>query len=387
MRHLIFSPLIPPSRYGGIEIIASKLAEALATSDEVRVVSLNPRITAVQERHAGAVHIVELPGHFYSDLSTDWANSVALDVLARLTSAEADIVHCHDWFFSAAALAIARRLSSPLFGYLHTVKRTEAEVLGLTMTPFRQFVQHRQECLAAAAEQVVVYSDYMRREVMRSFGVAGQKIIQFRCGPSLDVDLGPSLAPPLSRPGPTLLYVGRLAPEKGVDILIEAFTRLRALGSLATLRVVGSGSMIALLRSQAAEAGAASWVTFEPFIESAVLLAGVMADADILVVPSQFEPYGLVAAEALCLGIPVVVSSDTGLTEVVGDGAYGEIFTSRSPADLLRALVAIEANPDAARAKAARGQRFHRDQQAWFRAAEVIRDACCGYAAGSLAAS
>ncbi|MCW2934356.1 MAG: hypothetical protein JWM19_5318 [Actinomycetia bacterium] len=387
MRHLIFSPLMPPSRYGGIEIIVSKLAEALAVSDEVRVVSLNPQIAAVRERHAGAVHIIELPGHFYSDLSTDQANNVALDVLARLTTAAVDVVHCHDWFFAAASLVIARRLTSPLFGYFHTVKRREAEVLGLAVTPFRRFVQYRQERLAAASERVVVYSDYMRWEVMRSLDVAVPKIVQFRCGPSLDADCGPAAARRSPRPGLTLLYVGRLAPEKGVGILVEAFAGLRALGFPATLRVVGSGPMIIRLRAQAAEAGVASWVTFEPFIQSAILLGRAMADADILVMPSLFEPYGLVASEALCLGVPVVVSSDTGLAEVVGHGAYGEIFSSRSAADLLRALITVARDPGTARVKAACGQRFHRDHQAWSRAAQVIRDAYAGCAAESLAAS
>jgi 1,4-alpha-glucan branching enzyme len=375
MRHLVFSPLMPPSRYGGIEIIASKLAAALAVRDEVRVVSLNPRGSAVRERRAGPVRITELPGHFYSDLSTDRANGVALDVLARLTAAEADVVHCHDWFFAAAGVVAARRLSAPLLGYFHTVKRTEAAVLGRPVTPFRRFVDARQERLAAAADRVVVYSDYMRGEVARSLGVADRKIVQFRCGPSLDAEPAPPAAPRPPGQGPALLYVGRLAPEKGVGTLLEAFAMLRARGRPATLRVIGSGPMITRLRSQAAAAGVAPWVTFEPFTESAAFLARAMADADVLVAPSRFEPYGLVAAEALCLGVPVVVSSGTGLAEVAGHGAYGETFAAESAGDLLRALAAVADDPGTARAKAARGRRFHRDQRAWPAAAPVVRGA------------
>lgn len=381
----MFSPLLPPSRYGGIEIIVSKLADAFAVSDDVHVVSLNPAISAIQERRIGKIRVSEFPGHFYSDLSTDMANGLALDVLARLSPVDADIVHCHDWFFAEAGMAVARRLSVPLFGYFHTVKVAEAEVLGLAVTPFRRFVQSRQQDLAAASHRVVVYSDFMRNEVISSLGVDEGKIVQFRCGPSLDAS---PVAPPARRsanPCVSLLYLGRLAPEKGVDILIEAFAGLKARGSAATLRVVGSGPLIGQLRAQVAAAGIVAWVEFEPFIASSAVLADVMASADAVIVPSQFEPYGLVAAEALCLGVPVIVSSETGLTEIARNGEYGEIFTAGSVQDLLHKLIAVEEDLAAARAKAALGQRFYLDRNAWLRAAQVVRSAHAGYVAELLA--
>lgn len=129
------------------------------------------------------------------------------------------------------------------------------------------------------------------------------------------------------------LYVGRLEPHKGLQELLDAFRQLQASGKPARLLVVGSGSLLdSLQREAAANVVCSGRLAGERLLEA-------YAAADALVLPSRFEPWGLVVNEAMAAGLPVVVSERVGCTDdLVIEGETGLVVPAENPAALAQAL-------------------------------------------------
>lgn len=149
-------------------------------------------------------------------------------------------------------------------------------------------------------------------------------------------------------PAPLVACVARLEPVKGVDVLV------RAAGLLpdTMVAVVGSGSQEARLREIAVASGVADRVRFLGDGGAAALLA----HADVVVVPSRSEGFGLVAAEASALGRPVVASRVGGLLDVIEDGVTGLLVEPEDPRELARAVSALLADTDRAAAMGEAGR-------------------------------
>lgn len=145
-------------------------------------------------------------------------------------------------------------------------------------------------------------------------------------------ELAPGAA---ARPGPTIGYVGRLDPEKGPDLLIEAWALARQRLPDARLLIIGSGALEAKLRRATRDWPDVVWVGYRadtaPFV----------ATMDLLVVPSRREAFGLAAAEAMAAGVPVIATRVGGLPEVVRDGVDGCLVPPLDSAALADAIVRL----------------------------------------------
>ena len=144
-----------------------------------------------------------------------------------------------------------------------------------------------------------------------------------------------------------LLFVGRLVPDKGLDVLLRALAILRAGGHQLHLRIVGDGfsgsSVIPKWRQEAENLGLAGQVTFLGGKDSAEI-AEEMRRSQILIVPSTWhEPFGIVALEGLASGCHVVASAGGGLPDA--GGPFASYFENGSAEDLARVLVPLLAAP------------------------------------------
>lgn len=376
MKHLVLAPLYPPLRYGGIEIIVERLCSALASIDEVVVVALNPQAATVGHRWHGPVQVWDVPGHFFSPLAADAANSAALEIIRPLRR-DVDIIHCHDWFLADAACTLAGE-NLPLLGFFHTVKALEGTHVGGAGTPARRYAEEKQARLASRADVVAVYSQFMHDSVSDHFDIKVDNLVRFMCGPTLPLGHRPSVAA-RSNKGLNVTYVGRLAAEKGVDHLLNAFVDLHRHQPGHSLRVIGSGPDAQALMHRASQEPDAR-IAFEPLTSDPSVLMNAYLAADLVVVPSRFEPYGLVAAEALTLGVPVAVASTGGLPEIVRGGLFGDVFSVGGREELTNLLVAATARPPADRQRAELGRRVHGDPSIWHDAARQLRACVLGEA-------
>jgi len=171
----------------------------------------------------------------------------------------------------------------------------------------------------------------------------------------------------ISEPGPRFLFLGRLEPHKGLDDLLAAFAVLGPQCPDALLLVAGSGSLGARIDALAAEnprVRALGRLSDEEVWEAYRL-------ADIFVLPSHFEPWGLVVNEALASGLPVIVSARAGCVPDLVDGKdTGLIVPAGDPVALSQAMLSLAHAPERRRAMSGNAERL---MQEWTLEAEAAR--------------
>jgi glycosyltransferase involved in cell wall biosynthesis len=196
----------------------------------------------------------------------------------------------------------------------------------------------------ASASAVVCAADYIRSQVLRISDTSEwPKVRVVRCGIDLD-----RLSPRPSRPAGTpfrVVTVGRLAPEKGLMVLLEALVRLQESGVDVILSVVGSGPQDAAIADFVAQNGLSERVSLLGE-QPADLVPGLLREADAFCLPSFAEGVPIAIVEAMAIGIPVVSTQVGGIPEMVIDGTTG-ICVPAGRSDLLaEGIAALATDPE-----------------------------------------
>lgn len=144
---------------------------------------------------------------------------------------------------------------------------------------------------------------------------------------------------------PNLLCVGRLAPEKGQALLLDAVAALQAQGHSLHLRFVGDGPDRAFLERRAAELGITSSVEFAGWVDKDQLMS-VYAETDLFVLPSLAEGIPMVLMEAMAMQIPCVAPNITGIPELIEDGVDGMLFIVADVQDMVRKILKLLQSPE-----------------------------------------
>jgi glycogen(starch) synthase len=147
------------------------------------------------------------------------------------------------------------------------------------------------------------------------------------------------------------MYLGRLEYEKGIHDAIAALPRIRRSHLGTTLTIAGTGTQQQWLVEQARKHKVLKAITFVGHLHHQELVS-LLHNADAAVLPSHYEPFGIVALEAAATGIPLVTSNVGGLGELVVDGQTGMSFAPRDVAGIASAVRAVLADPDAAQRRA-----------------------------------
>lgn len=342
---LMLSWEFPPHHVGGLGIHVRDLSEALARKG-VRVHVLTPALGEQAESSVkNGVYIHYLPRSFRPDNKIDflyWVLQLNLTMadwgqklIWRLPPNKV-LVHAHDWLVAYAARELRDARKIPLVCTIHATEYGRNKGLHNKI----QHTIHQIEAeLAAEATRIICCSRYMAEEIQQLFQPPATRV---KIIPNA---VRPIHVTPHSGRSQTVLYVGRLVVEKGVQVLLAAFARLSHLYPEANLIIAGSGPYSQELKSLASELGIADRVQFTGFV-SETERNQLLAQSRVAVFPSLYEPFGLVALEAMSAGVPVIVSRTGGLAEIVEDGVTGLCFTPGEVDDLLRCLVAIFQNPD-----------------------------------------
>jgi glycogen(starch) synthase len=255
-----------------------------------------------------------------------------------------DLVHSHDWLVAGAARKLARRFKCP---WLVTVHATEhGRHQGWVKKHPQKHIHGVERRMVRAADQVITCSHYMRGHVAEVFGIDEAKITVVPNGVDPE-DLQPaanlpSLRARYAQPDEQLvLLVGRLVYEKGFHLALDALPGvIERVGNVRFL-VAGSGTAERDLRAQAQTLGLLPHGEFVGWIDDA-MLHSLYAMSDLCVIPSLYEPFGLVALEAMASGCPCIVADTGGLREVVpGGGRVGLRFTPRDSASLAERMESV----------------------------------------------
>jgi glycogen(starch) synthase len=387
MRVLTFSWEYPPVIEGGLARHVRKLSEELvALGVEVHVVTrggsaLAPR----EERHGVIVHRVTEPPFPRDDIRAfvRWVSAMNHDLGALgerlLDGDEFDLVHSHDWLVADAASRVARRAGRP---WLVTIHATEyGRHQGWVQTYPQSYIHGAERDMARRADHVITCSRYMRSHVATVFGVSPRKITAMQNG--IDVaDLEPvaddldALRATYAEPDERLvLLVGRLVYEKGFHLALDALAPVIRQRRNVRFVVAGTGTAESELRRQARRLGLARTGAFLGWVGDD-MLHSLYRISDLCIVPSIYEPFGIVALEAMASGCLCVVADTGGLREVVpGDGTVGLRLPSRDTA-ALREIVERVLSDDELRAQLVAEAREHVLRFDW---AKVARETVTVY--------
>jgi glycogen synthase len=343
LRALILSWEYPPLIEGGLARHVRKLAENLAYQGmEVHVLARGREEDPHEAEMGGVlVHRVREPerprdlGEFVA-----WIEHMNADMLAAGVEVgdrwSFDVVHGHDWLVASAGDHLAKRFRAPFVTTIHATEYGRHQ--GWVESHPQSYIHGVERWMANRAERVITCSAYMREHVADIYGLEEHRISVIPNGidPSelVPVDDLDSLRAGFAAPDQRLvLLVGRLVYEKGFQLALAALPRLiERLGDVRFL-VAGSGTAEQELKEQARDLGLDGHGTFLGWIGDDVLHS-LYRIADLTVVPSIYEPFGLVALEAMASGCPCLVSDTGGLREVVPHEDVGLRFRSRDPDSL-----------------------------------------------------
>jgi glycogen(starch) synthase len=277
-----------------------------------------------------------------------------------------ELVHAHDWLVAHAAVTVKDHLGIPLVATIHATEAGRHQ--GWLPGDLNRGI-HSIECwLAQEASRVLVCSQYMRREVSALLGVPASKIHAIPNG----VDAPRWRAEPkqvhLARAkyagsGPLVGFAGRLVHEKGVQHLLHALPELRRAHPGLRAVICGDGPNRGELEDLSRRLGLEQTVRFGGFLGPQ--LSATMAATDAMVVPSLYEPFGMVALEAAAAGAPLAVAATGGLAEIVEPGVTGVTFPARDENALARSVSTLLADPSGARRMVALARAMVRRRYGW----------------------
>jgi len=352
---------LPPHNSGGLGVACYQLCKALSKKGAdiefiLPYTAAHPDITFMRVRPAHQQDVKEVikAGTAYQSFKYVKHNGeveyldlhgqirVYEEAVGKLVEwAEFDIIHAHDWLTCRAALRAKMMTGKPLVVHFHSIEADRAgrEFGGNPM------VRDIEALAAHIADRVVAVSQLTKDAIVREYGVPADKI-EVVYNHSDPTDLLPGdgenvyryLAYMKGLGYRTVVNVGRLTIQKGLPNLLHAFKEVLARAPRTFLLLVGDGEQKIELINLAADLGISHNVFFAGF-QRGKRLRDAFAVGDLFVLPSISEPFGLVALEAIGYGTPVLISKQSGVSEVVRNCLKVDFWDVKRMADMITAVV------------------------------------------------
>ena len=271
-----------------------------------------------------------------------------------------DVVHAHDWLVAHPSIALAEHFDVPLVATLHATEAGRHS--GWVAGHVNRQVHSVESWLANRADALITCSASMRDEVTDLFGPSLAPISVIHNG--IDVSAWTFAARTPRRRAPELLFAGRLEYEKGVQDLIAALPAIRAQHPGTRLTIAGEGTQTDWLHELVRTHDVIDAVAFAGRQDHDGLI-GLMHRCDLIVLPSRYEPFGIVALEAAATGIPLVTSTAGGLGEAVTDGETGWTFPPFDPVAVAVAVCDALDDPSVAATRAQRAAERLTEEFTW----------------------
>jgi D-inositol-3-phosphate glycosyltransferase len=367
------SPLAQPGTgdSGGMNVYVRELSAALARSGvacEVFTRADDPGMPAVvsvepgfRVHHVRAGPAAPVPKERLPELVGEWTRAVAarLDGLAD-SGRRVDAIHANYWLSGLSGHTLKHELDVPLLVTFHTLDRVKADASPEEISSAEPARRAHAEAEVVGCADAVIASCWVE---------ADQLVGLYGADPDRLVTVAPGVDHAYFSPGdraqarravglpaddPVVLFAGRIQPLKGLIVAVDALAQVRRAGSAggddrlsrASLVVLGGPSgphgeqELSAVRRRIAEQNLEGAVRLLP-PQRHWVLSSYYRSADVCVVPSHSESFGLVALEAAACGIPVVAASVGGLSTLVDHGRTGFLVDGRDPADYAQPLASI----------------------------------------------
>ncbi len=326
IRILTLSWEYPPYKIGGIAEHIYGLSKALTRGgQEVHVATLGA--FSYEENEGVHLHRIAVDASkpdFITRMNGEMKKIGASIIESNENKSAVDIIYVHDWMVGSAAVNLASRYRKPLVATIHS---TEFERSQGIKKEYQMRIHEVEEQLVKLSDHVIVCSESMEGEIQDLFGVTGKiSVIQNGVDVSkFDFFVDREAIKEKfcgSKRSKMILFLGRLVYQKGVHVLIGAMPRILSSYSRVKrdvkLVIVGEGSMRKQLERDAAYLDVSKNIVFTGYQDDHTVRSLLKA-VDVVVVPSLYEPFGIVVLEAMAAKAPVVASDVGGLSELISD--------------------------------------------------------------------
>lgn len=321
MKVLVVSNMYPSKKYPAYGVFVRNQVEALRQS------GVQIELAIIQDRRKGLLPNLKKYG------------MLLYQVIKFLCTTRFNVIHVHYFFPTGLLVAPFAALAGTPIVYTAHGGDVRFGIKNKITRIISRFLLTR-------AKSVIAVSTALAESIVESFQLDRNKLLVASCGVDLDVffprdkqscrkDLG------LPEQKQILLYIGNLVPIKGLDNLVSAFSQVKQVLPETVLVFVGEGPQLEALQQQAQQHGLANDCYWFPPVEHANV-PQYMSAADLFVLPSSHEGFGLVALEALACGVPVIATAVGGIPEIVADGQTGLLVPphdTRSLADAITTLL------------------------------------------------
>ena len=353
MRVMMLSWDFPPRTTGGTGAHVAGLSESLSRAGhEVVVITIAAKPAEFEAKQPDSTRVirtlVDLPWLPPSDkiARTASANHAATKVGSRLTGDltgwTPDIVHGHDWRLGWAADSLASQYDVPFVLTMHGTERVRHG--GQLPAGAPTDISSIEWWLAFQADRIVAPTRFIVEQLVTGFELSADHVVHIPNG--IDPDLwrpaptDPKNAGQASDEAPLVLAWGQVKYEKGFQVLARAIYELRSRVPEVHSVIAGRGRYLPELQTQIDVEGVSDIIDLPGFLRDSEL-RNLVHRASCVVVPSLYEPFGIVALEALAAGAPLIVADTGGLAELIAGTNAGITFEPGNPDDLANAIERI----------------------------------------------
>ena len=268
--------------------------------------------------------------HRYADLCLDLSKGEDFDV-----------IHAHDWLTFPAAQALSKATSKPWIAHVHSTEYDRAgEGANLDIVQY-------EKAGVLSADRVIAVSEFTRKILINRYGVDQSRCDVVYNGVEQTINNGTEKTRPVTPPAgikkdeKVVLYLGRVTMQKGPEYFIAAAKKVLEKMDNVKFVVAGSGDQIERTIEQAAKAGIGSKITFTGFLHREDVRR-VYEMADVYVMPSVSEPFGIAPLEAIAHNVPVIISRQSGVSEVLEHALKVDFWDTH---DIANKIIAVLRHP------------------------------------------
>ncbi|MCW4027081.1 MAG: glycosyltransferase family 4 protein [Candidatus Bathyarchaeota archaeon] len=322
MRVLVLGWEFPPAKTGGLGTHCYELVKNLGRKG-ISVLLLIPKKSEDARHDLQNVEIVEvgslLSNPYNPKGSTtfergygwnffDEVEAFNEECVALASAREFDIIHCHDWMTIAAGQELRKRTGKPLVFTIHSTEYDRTA----NLYPFKNIIDAEKKGIDEA-DLVITVSSNMKEQLIERYEADQNKVAVIYNG--VDYLRFPGITEKAHRN--IVLFLGRLTNQKGPDFFLHAAAKVLETEQNVLFVVAGQGEKLPQLIGEAISLGIMDHVVFTGYLSEAELLRAYEM-ADVYVMPSVAEPFGITALEAIASGTPTIVSKKAGVSERIG---------------------------------------------------------------------
>ncbi len=369
---LILSWEYPPNIVGGLSRHVYDLANTLVKKGKrVHILTTRTSETVAYEELEG-VHVHRVaPLHPYEEDFFQWVldlNQAYIQKVHKMMKDEnISLIHAHDWIVSISAKTLKDFYQVPLVTTIHATEHGRNQGI---YTELQQRIHDEEQSLVLASDQLIVCSEHMKEEVERLF-ISSAPIIVIPNGVEIDklLENKPRTIEAEHVNRPYFFSIGRMVHEKGFETIINAAANFKKELRDVQFIIAGKGPMLEYYRQMVKEKGLEDSVSFIGYISDEERNE-YMHQCRAVIFPSLYEPFGIVALEAMAFQKAVVASETGGLKSVVKHGHTGLLFKPNQPRSLEEQVLQLLEDEELSKRLGEKGFHLAKSMFGWDRIAE-----------------